>query len=105
MGENVISHRHVHVVVSFALVLFLVLLPGCPGSGGGGGDNGNNVAPPMHCLDGIDNDGDGQTDMDDVGCMNDRDGTEYVGTECDDGRDNDGDTFIDGDDPGCWGLQ
>jgi hypothetical protein len=56
------------------------------------------------CDDGIDNDGDGQTDFpDDPGCQNSNDSSELNSNiDCDDGVDNDGDGAIDSpSDPGC----
>ncbi len=56
------------------------------------------------CEDGIDNDGDGWTDMSDPDCDGNPDGENTGGfgtTECNDGIDNDGDTFIDSEDPDC----
>ncbi|MFO8015577.1 MAG: hypothetical protein R6U32_00585, partial [Candidatus Woesearchaeota archaeon] len=58
------------------------------------------------CSDGIDNDGDGLTDMEDPGCSSPQDDDESDGTsECQDGVDNDGDGLIDMEDPGCSSPQ
>jgi streptogramin lyase len=55
-----------------------------------------------HCSDGIDNDGDGATDADDVGCLTAMDSDETAfGAVCDDGLDNDGDGAIDTADSEC----
>jgi len=55
------------------------------------------------CDDGIDNDGDGETDAADVGCVDAADLFETeAGLACDDGIDNDGDGDVDGADPGCF---
>jgi len=58
------------------------------------------------CSDGLDNDGDGNTDFpDDLGCTSLLDDTEDSPTspQCNDGRDNDGDGKADfPDDPGCF---
>ena len=55
------------------------------------------------CQDGIDNDGDGTTDLNDPGCSGPTDDTETdPNVECDDGVDNDNDGDVDfPDDPGC----
>ena len=57
------------------------------------------------CNDGIDNDGDGLTDLADPGCENAQDNDEYNDppptTQCSDGVDNDGDGLVDLADPGC----
>jgi hypothetical protein len=56
------------------------------------------------CGDGVDNDGDGFTDMADPGCVGATDSSEKeAGLVCDDGDDNDGDGMIDyPEDPGCF---
>ena len=63
---------------------------------------------PAQCDDGVDNDGDGFTDMDDPGCVNAQDNDEANAPlppalmQCEDGIDNDGDGLVDfPDDPGC----
>jgi len=56
------------------------------------------------CGDGLDNDGDGATDLDDPGCSwagDTGEGGGNVEPQCSDGRDNDGDGRTDLDDPGC----
>jgi hypothetical protein len=55
------------------------------------------------CDDGIDNDGDGATDLDDMGCASPDDSSEHSAAyPCDDGKDNDGDGAADFPaDPGC----
>lgn len=53
------------------------------------------------CSDGIDNDGDGQTDLDDPGCVTA--GSTIENPECNDGYDNDGDGLADLSDPDCTG--
>ncbi len=54
------------------------------------------------CDDGIDNDGDGYTDLEDCGCADICDTIEGINTaECNDGIDNDGDGLIDLADPHC----
>jgi hypothetical protein len=63
-------------------------------------------APPpggAECEDGLDNDGDGQTDMADSGCSSPTDDSEAGGDtpRCQDGIDNDGDGLVDLDDPEC----
>jgi hypothetical protein len=57
------------------------------------------------CNDGVDNDGDGQTDYpNDTGCTGPGDNSEMNGvTQCTDGIDNDGDGKIDALDPECSG--
>src|SRR3989344_78147 len=58
------------------------------------------AAPNPDCLDGEDNDGDGQTDYpNDIGCVSENDNNET--NQCVDGLDNDGDGKIDNADPGC----
>ncbi len=62
------------------------------------------VAPVAQCADGIDNDGDGLTDLADAGCADAADDDEsnvVPPTQCADGADNDGDGLTDSDDPGC----
>ena len=57
------------------------------------------------CTDGIDNDSDGLTDLNDSGCSNAADNDEsddpIPPTQCADGIDNDSDSLTDLDDPGC----
>ena len=61
-----------------------------------------NCAPPPQCSDGIDNDGDGQTDFpNDTGCSSPSDNDETNPPQCSDGIDNDGDGKIDMVDPSC----
>ena len=65
--------------------------------------------PSPACNDGIDNDGDGQTDYPaDPGCTGTADTSEYGTVECDDGVDNDTDGLTDyrtsGGDPECVSL-
>ena len=58
------------------------------------------------CADGLDNDGDGLSDLNDPGCLNSDDDNEADGTgQCQDGLDNDGDGFVDLDDAGCLDAQ
>jgi hypothetical protein len=77
---------------------------GMGGEAGEGGDGGGPPRLPV-CSDGIDNDGDGQTDLDDIGCENAEDEDESNPSECEDGVDNDQDGFIDyPDDPGCGSV-
>lgn len=61
---------------------------------------------PPQCSDGIDNDLDTLTDMNDPGCssLNDNDETDPVPMQCNDGIDNDLDGFTDMNDPGCLSL-
>ena len=54
------------------------------------------------CSDGIDNDDDGFTDSDDVGCADGKGGER---TRCQDGNDNDKDGQTDLADTGCFGIQ
>jgi hypothetical protein len=82
---------------SCVLAIGFAALLGAPGLG---------LAAPV-CNDGIDNDGDGETDFpNDPGCASEVDNAETDSeTECDDGIDNDGDGFIDfPSDPGCGSL-
>ena len=73
------------------------------GEGGEGGAGGVMRLP--FCSDGIDNDGDGQTDLDDIGCESPEDEDETNASECEDGEDNDQDGFIDfPEDPGCGSI-
>lgn len=55
------------------------------------------------CGDGIDNDHDGWTDLQDHGCsaLSDTDEGGYSDTACNDGVDNDGDGYVDSDDALC----
>jgi hypothetical protein len=54
------------------------------------------------CANGLDDDGDGAVDLDDVGCDDPADASERsVALACDDGLDDDGDGLVDLDDPGC----
>ena len=64
--------------------------------------------PPPSCTDGIDNNGDGNTDLADSGCQDTNgDGSydeatgEFYLPYCNDGIDNDEDGLIDLDDPDC----
>ena len=64
--------------------------------------------PAAACDDGIDNDGDGLTDLADPGCTDASDDDEFnvvtpppPAAACDDGIDNDGDGLTDLADPGC----
>ncbi len=57
---------------------------------------------PTECEDGIDNDGDGEIDVDDAGCGDDP-SNDNEEPQCEDGIDNDGDGEIDVDDAGCGG--
>ncbi|MBP9850911.1 MAG: DUF11 domain-containing protein, partial [Candidatus Peribacteraceae bacterium] len=60
------------------------------------------------CQDGIDNDGDGATDLQDFSCGNDpnRDDETSPQSKCQNGVDDDGDNLIDfPQDPGCTSLQ
>ena len=63
------------------------------------------VAPLQSaCVDGIDNDGDGRTDLDDPGCDGPLDDDEFdipTVAECGDGIDGDGDGDTDLEDPDC----
>jgi uncharacterized repeat protein (TIGR01451 family) len=62
----------------------------------------SNPPPPAQCQDGLDNDGDGATDMADFSCQNSG-GTSETNPKaaCQDGIDNDNDTRADAQDPGC----
>ncbi len=75
---------------------------------GGNKEAGDDVPAPL-CADGIDNDGDGNTDFpDDLGCTSTIDETEDSPAmpQCNDGRDNDGDGKADyPSDPGCFAPQ
>ncbi len=70
-----------------------------------GDDNSDQTAVTVYapqCNDGLDNDNDGLTDLDDPGCIDEFDNNESDGTsQCQDGIDNDGDNLIDMNDPGC----
>ena len=73
------------------------------------GTGGSAPAPEAACNDGIDNDGDGLTDLADPGCVDSADNDEFNEAApepaplaaCEDGLDNDGDGLIDLADPGC----
>lgn len=95
---------------SFFIVVFAflaILLAGCSGSSGNRVDQEGNTtnSNPAACEDGIDNDGDGQTDFpNDPGCLAaiDNDETDPPAPACSDGQDNDRDGFTDFPaDPGC----
>jgi len=67
---------------------------------------GGGATMPAACGDGIDNDGDGLTDLADPGCTDSADNDESntvvsPAAACGDGIDNDGDGLIDLADPGC----
>lgn len=55
------------------------------------------------CTDGLDNDGDGFSDLDDPGCAHPEDPSESDTFQCNDDADNDGDGLLDLADPGCSG--
>lgn len=58
--------------------------------------------PAAACNNGVDDDGDGYTDLADPGCTDKRDTSELnLAIECDDGSDNDGDSSTDMSDSGC----
>ena len=64
------------------------------------------IVEPVACADGLDNDGDGLVDMDDIGCESEFDDDEFNEPvepipQCSDGLDNDGDGLVDMDDSGC----
>ena len=64
------------------------------------------ISSVTQCNDGLDNDGDGVTDLADPGCENERDNDESDGTtQCQDTIDNDGDGLTDMLDPGCENPQ
>ncbi len=60
--------------------------------------------PQRDCRDGLDNDGDGFSDLNDPGCASKRDRSELGAGPCDDGLDNDDDGTTDSGDPGCSSL-
>lgn len=61
-------------------------------------------APPIPaCADGLDNDGDGQIDLDDSYCLRSSDGREGPLPTCSNGIDDDHDGKVDLVDPGCRG--
>ncbi|MCB9492533.1 MAG: hypothetical protein H6674_10760 [Dehalococcoidia bacterium] len=93
---------------------FAAFLAACgPGNVPAGNPDAGSVAdaffPPAEanaaeCSDAIDNDGDGQTDCEDVACQLHafcETGTETGDVLCDNGADDDGDGATDCDDPGC----
>jgi hypothetical protein len=81
--------------------------PGCHAGGVYNPDHPSEISTDYMCSDGIDNDGDGNIDGDDVNCEDGFDTDEI--SECADGIDNDGDGWVDHDgnglpersDPGC----
>ena len=75
--------------------------PEPPAMGGAPNPDLPGEAGPL-CLDGIDNDGDGNVDCRDVGC-NPSPNCE-IGALCGDAQDNDGDGLADCLDPGCVGA-
>ncbi len=72
-----------------------------------GGECQNEPSAPSQCTDGLDNDGDALVDLDDPGCSDESDNSEFnppsedVLALCIDESDNDGDSLIDLDDPDC----
>jgi hypothetical protein len=77
-----------------------------PGCSGPGDDDETDPEDPAACSDGVDNDGDGNVDMNDPGCSGPGDDDETDPEDpaaCSDGVDNDGDGVVDMDDPGCSG--
>jgi len=62
------------------------------------------VAVIPDCANGVDDDGDGLTDLEDPGCLDAGDPSEKTpNLACDDGADNDGDGLVDfPEDPGCF---
>lgn len=59
------------------------------------------IAPPAACSNGVDDDGDGGTDLSDPGCSSGGDHAESDNPACSDGLDDDGDGTVDSGDPGC----
>jgi hypothetical protein len=59
------------------------------------------------CSNGVDDDGDGRTDLKDPGCTGPFDDSEYnpPPPQCSNGKDDDGDGLVDLRDPGCSGPQ
>ncbi len=80
---------------------------GSSSSGSSSSAGGDSTTYQSECDDGIDNDGDGQVDRSDPGCVDARDSSERDpgGSLCADGLDNDQDGFIDYPiEPGCSSL-
>lgn len=72
--------------------------------------SGSGSSAPAACNDGIDNDGDGLSDLADPGCSSAQDNDEFneatpPPAACNDGIDNDGDGLTDMADPGCSDAQ
>lgn len=72
--------------------------------------SGSGATAPAACNDGIDNDGDGLSDLADPGCSDAQDSDEFneatpPPAACNDGIDNDGDGLTDLADPGCSDAQ
>ncbi len=66
----------------------------------------NNCPVTPQCADGVDNDGDGATDLNDFSCSGATDTDETnPRAQCQDGTDNDGDGLVDMNDPGCSNAQ
>ncbi|MDM9630611.1 hypothetical protein [Robiginitalea aurantiaca] len=61
-------------------------------------DQDDKEVPVELCADGIDNDGDGLIDCEDLDCET---SPECIAEICDDGLDNDGDGLTDCEDPEC----
>ena len=80
------NSRMTRTAVALLATLFAIGLQAC------GSNNAANQAEI--CDNGIDDDGDGFIDLDDLDCTE-------TGDECDNGIDDDGDGFIDLDDPDC----
>ncbi len=85
--------------------LALALCVGCQTDGDGDGsasDSGVDMEVPPACANGVDDDGDGETDLDDPGCTGGADDDESDDPPlCANERDDDGDGDTDLDDRGC----
>jgi len=92
------------IIKSLLFALFLALV-GCGEDGSNNTTTGTGGGNATQCADGIDNDNDSLTDLNDAGCAdaadNDESDDPATPVQCEDGIDNDSDGLIDMNDPGC----
>ena len=98
------------ILISATMLAVIFMTSGCEFESAGAESKDPYQATPLlpSCDDGIDNNGDGNTDLDDSGCQDTNgDGSydeaigEFYLPFCNDGIDNDEDGLIDLDDPDC----
>lgn len=94
---NLINKKTIAILGLFVLLAIVLSVPSVlAGRVGGAGQ--------AACNDGIDNDGDGYTDLADPGCSSRKDTSELnPNVQCDNGADDDGDGLADYRDAGCSG--